>query len=284
MTIVITGATGQLGRLAIDGLLARGIPASEIVATGRSADKLAALEALGVTTAQVDFADPASFSGAFDGAETLLLVSTSEPGKRVALHSNAIDAAKAAGVKRIIYTSAPHADTTTLILAPEHKATEQLIRESGISYTFLRNSWYTENYVGAFAQARETGTVVGSAGSGRVASASRKDYADAAAAVIAGDGHDNATYELSGDVAWTFDELAVAFADALGRDVVYTPLTAEQHTAALQGAGLDEGTIGFVVGLDHNIEEGTLAETSGDLARLIGRPTTPMPETVRSFA
>jgi NAD(P)H dehydrogenase (quinone) len=284
MTIVVTGATGQLGSLAIDSLLARGIAASDIVAAGRSAEKLAPLAGLGVRTVRIDFTEPASLEAAFAGADSLLLVSASEPGRRVAQHANAIDAARAAGVGHLVYTSAPRADTTELVLAPEHKATEELLVASGIPYTILRNNWYTENYAGALAQARETGRVVGNTGEGRVASATRADFADAAAVVLTTDGHLGVTYELGGDTAWDFHELAAVFAVVADREVVYTPVTPEERRAALLEAGLDEGTAGFVVALDSNIAAGTLAEVTGDLSRLIGRPTTPLMDAVRSFA
>jgi NAD(P)H dehydrogenase (quinone) len=284
MTIVVTGATGQLGSLAIDSLLARGIAASDIVAAGRSAEKLAPLAGLGVQTVRIDFTEPASLEAAFAGAGSVLLVSASEPGQRVAQHANAIDAAKGAGVRHLVYTSAPRADTTELVLAPEHKATEELLVASGVPFTILRNNWYTENYAGAFAQARETGRVVGNTGEGRVASATRVDFADAAAVVLTTDGHLGATYELGGDAAWDFHELAAVFAVVADREVVYTPVTPEERRAALLEAGLDEGTAGFVVALDSNIAAGTLAEVTGDLSRLIGRPTTPLLDAVRAFA
>jgi NAD(P)H dehydrogenase (quinone) len=194
-----------------------------------------------------------------------------------------VDLAARSGVRRIAYTSAPAADDTTLALAPEHAATEELIRASGLPFTFLRNGWYTENYEQAFAQARETGVVASSAGDGRVASAPRSDFADAAAVVLASEGHDNAVYELSGDVAWSFDELAATFADVLGREVTHQRLTPDEHRALLVSFGLDEGTAGFVVSLDQNIADGLLAVTTGDLARLIGRPTEPLAETVRRW-
>jgi NAD(P)H dehydrogenase (quinone) len=284
MSIVVTGATGHLGRLAIAGLISRGIPAADIVAAGRNVDKLAALEPLGVRTVAIDLSVPETLDAAFAGADTVLLVSASEPGSRVALHKNAIDAAKRAGVSRVVYTSAPHADTTTLVLAPEHRATEELLVDSGLGYTILRNGWYSENYAGSLAQARSTGQILASVGDGRVASAARVDYADAAVAVIVEDGHDGAIYELSGDVAWNFDEQAATFATVLGRDVTYVRLTPEDHLERLVAAGLDAATAGFVVALDGNIRDGDLAETSGDLAKLIGRPTTPFIETIRELA
>ncbi|MCS5721287.1 SDR family oxidoreductase [Herbiconiux sp. CPCC 203407] len=286
MTIVVTGATGHLGRLAIDHLLARGVPADGIVGAGRDPQKLAALaDATGVGTAVIDYSDPASLDAALAGASTLVLVSGSEVGKRVEQHGNAIEAAKRAGVERLVYTSAPKATTSALVLAPEHKATEELIAASGLAATILRNNWYNENYANAFAQAGATGVHLASIGQGTVASASRSDYAEAIAAVVTADdpqAHAGAVYELSGDTAWTGEEFAAAAARVLGREVVFSDSTPEEHLAALTAAGLDEGTAGFVVTLDGNIRDGLLGETSGDLGRLIGRPTVTLEEYFRS--
>ncbi|HYF73243.1 MAG TPA: NmrA family NAD(P)-binding protein, partial [Nocardioides sp.] len=184
----------------------------------------------------------------------------------------------------IVYTSAPAADDTDLVLAPEHKETERIIRESGLPFTFLRNGWYTENYLPAFDQARETGVVAASVGDGRVASAPRSDFAAAAAVVLSTAGHEGAVYELSGDTAWDYDELARTFGEVLGRDVTFQRLTPQAHRDLLLSLGLDEGTAGFVVALDQNIGAGLVGVTTGDLARLLGRPTVPLAETVRSWA
>jgi NAD(P)H dehydrogenase (quinone) len=276
MTIVVTGATGHLGRLTVDALLDRGVPAADIRALGRSAERLAPLAARGVQTAVIDFEKPETLDAAFAGADALLLVSGSEVGQRIPQHRNAIDAAVRAGVGRIVYTSAPHATDTDLVLAPEHAETERLLTASGLPATVLRNNWYTENYVGQLDAAAATGELVGSAAAGRVASASRKDYAEAAAVVLTTDGHEGAVYELSGDVAWTFDDLAAAVGDLLGRPVAYRSVTPEEHGEALREAGLDEGTAGFVVALDGNIRDGALADAPGTLSELIGRPTTPL--------
>ncbi|MEP6482421.1 MAG: SDR family oxidoreductase, partial [Rhodoglobus sp.] len=202
--IVITGATGHLGRLIVESLLARGVAPDQLVAAGRNAEKLAELETLGVRTARIDYTDPDGLAAAFAGADKVMLVSSSEVGHRVAQHSAVIDAAVAAGVKHLIYTSAPAATTSALILAPEHKATEEYLVASGIPFTILRNGWYTENYIQTAQQGGESGTIASSAGEGRVASASRKDYADAAAVVLTTAGHDGKVYELSGDTAWSF--------------------------------------------------------------------------------
>jgi NAD(P)H dehydrogenase (quinone) len=278
MSLVITGATGHLGRLVVESLLARGTAASDIVATGRNTDKLADLAARGVAVAELDYTKPETVAAVVKPGDTLLLVSGSEVGQRAAQHATVIAAAKEAGVARIVYTSAPAATTSALVLAPEHKATEEAFVASGVAFTILRNGWYTENYAGEVEKGRENGAIVASVGDGRVASASRKDYAEAAAVVLVEDGHEGRVYELSGDVAWNFDELATAISTLVGREVVYTRLTPEEHAELLASFGLDEGTVGFVVALDGNIRDGLLAVTTGDLARLIGRPTTPLAE------
>jgi NAD(P)H dehydrogenase (quinone) len=283
MSLVVTGATGSLGRLIVEALLRDGVPASEIVAGGRQLDKIADLAERGVRVARMDYNDAQSLADAFAGATTLMLVSGSEVGSRVAQHSAAIAAAVTAGVQSIVYTSAPAADSSALVLAPEHKATEELIAKSGLSFTILRNGWYTENYAAAASQAIASGVLVSSTADGRAASASRADYADAAASVLAANEHTNAVYELSGDVAWDHRELAATLTELSGREIVFSNVTPEQHHDQLIAAGLDEGTAGFVVALDTNIRDGLLAVTTGDLSRIIGRPTTPMKETLASL-
>jgi NAD(P)H dehydrogenase (quinone) len=278
MSLVITGATGQLGRLVVESLLASGTAPSDIVATGRSIDRLADLAGRGVAVAELDYTKPETVAAVVKAGDTLLLVSGSEVGQRAAQHATVIAAAKEAGVARIVYTSAPRATTSALVLAPEHKATEETLVASGVPFTILRNGWYTENYAGEVQKGRENGAIVASVGDGRVSSASRRDYADAAAAVLTSEGHEGQVYELSGDVAWDFDDLAAVIAGIVGREVVYTRLSPEVHAELLTSFGLDEGTVGFVVGLDGNIRDGLLDSTTGDLARLIGRPTTPLAE------
>ncbi|WP_435735274.1 SDR family oxidoreductase [Cellulosimicrobium sp. PMB13] len=285
MTIAVTGASGHLGRLVVESLLARGADASDVVALARTTGAVADLAGRGVVVREADYSRPETLPAALGGVDVLVLVSGSEVGRRVEQHGNVVDAARDAGVSRVIYTSAPRATTSALVLAPEHKATEELLAASGLSTTVLRNKWYTENYVPDVLRAREAGAILTSAGDGRVASASRADYAEAAAVVALAaqhDGaHDGAVYELSGDVAWTFDDLAAAAAEVIGRPVALQAVTPEQHLEILTGAGLDEGTAGFVVALDGNIRDGLLAGTSGDLARLLGRPTTPLVDGLR---
>ena len=281
MTILVTGATGNLGRLVIESLLERGADPQSVIAGARDVTKA---EGLGVRVAHLDYSDPASVRSALEGVDSVLLVSGSEVGQRVAQHKAVIDAAKDAGVAKLVYTSAPKATTSDLVLAPEHKATEELIDASGVPSVILRNNWYTENYAADLARAAETGVLASGAGAGRVASASRRDFAEAAAVVLLEDGHLGQVYELGGDVAWTYDDLAGAIAEISGRDVVYQPLTADEQLAGLRAAGLDEGTAGFVVALDAGIAAGALADTDGTLSRLIGRPTTPLVEGLRAVA
>jgi NAD(P)H dehydrogenase (quinone) len=282
MTIAITAATGQLGRLVVEELL-RHVAASELVLVVRDPAKAATFAERGVQVRQADYGDPVALDSALVGVDRLLLISGSEVGARVAQHTAVVRAAKAAGVSHIVYTSAPRADTTTLSLAPEHKATEEVIRESGLTFTMLRNGWYTENYADRITAALATGTFVGAAGDGRVASATRADYAAAAAAVLTGDGHENAVYELSGDVAWSFPELAAAITAAGGREVVYQDVDAEKYAEILVSAGLPESTAGFVAHLDAETADGLLSEVTSDLRTLIGRPTTPLADTIPAF-
>ncbi len=274
MTILITGATGKLGRHVIASLLERGAAASDLVAGVRSPEKATDL---GVRVVELDYTKPQTIAAALVGVDSVVLISSSEIGQRFAQHSAVIDAAKAAGISHLVYTSAPFARTSALILAPEHKATEEAIEASGIPATILRNGWYHENYLGTFAQATATGEVVSSTASGTVSSASRKDYAEAAAVVVLNPAaHIGKVYELSGDTAWNFDEFAATASTVLGSPVTHRAVTPEQHAEALAAAGLDEGTVGFVVALDGNIRDGLLGHTPGELSALIGRPTTPL--------
>lgn len=274
--IVVTGATGQLGRLVVEGLREQ-LPADQIVAAVRSPEKAADL---GVTIRKADYNEPETLAAALEGADKVLLISGSEVGSRVPQHQAVVEAAQKAGVAHFVYTSAPKADTSPLILAPEHKATEEIVRDSGLTFTLLRNGWYNENYEQTVQQAVQTGNFIGSAGEGRTASAARADYAAAAVAVLTGEGHENKIYELSGDVAWTRAELAATISEVAGKSVTYADLTPEQQQAALVEAGLPEGTAQFVVALDGNTKDGLLADAGGELRELIGRPTTPIADTV----
>ncbi|WP_030060811.1 MULTISPECIES: SDR family oxidoreductase [Streptomyces] len=278
---VVTGATGQLGRLVVEGLLAK-VPASEVAVAVRSAEKAADLAARGVAVRVVDYDEPETLAGAFAAGDRVLLISGSEVGRRIPQHRAVVDAAKAAGVALLAYTSILGA--ATFRLADEHKATEELILASGLPYAFLRNGWYTENYLGDAAGTVARGVVLGSAGDGRIATAPRGDYADAAVAVLTGEGagHENAVYELSGDAAWSLSELAAELAQASGKPVAHRDVAPAEHLAALVGAGLPEGFAEVLVDVDAGIARGELAGTPGDLARLIGRPTVPLAESVRT--
>ena len=283
MSLIVTGASGHLGSLVVESLLERGVAPEQIVATGRRLDALAPFAARGVRTAELDYSRPETIDAVLSAGDTVLLVSGSEVGQRAAQHQNVIDAAVRAGAARIVYTSAPHATTSALVLAPEHKATEEAILASGLPYTILRNNWYSENYADTIAQATATGFFIGSVGDGLVASASRKDYADAAAVALTSPDLAGSIFELSGDTAWDYTELAAAISAVADREVEYRDLSPEAQADALRGFGLDEGTVGFVVALDGNIRDGLLSETSGDLSRLIGRPTTPLVDGLRAL-
>ncbi|WP_329489258.1 SDR family oxidoreductase [Kitasatospora sp. NBC_01246] len=280
---VVTGATGQLGRLVVEGLLAE-VPAGEVAVVVRSAEKAADLAARGVTVRVADYDRPESLAGSFAAGDRVLLISGSEVGRRIPQHTAVIEAARAAGVALLAYTSAP--GVATFRLADEHKATEAAIRESGLPFSFLRNGWYTENYLGDAAGTVARGVVIGSAGQGRVATAPRADYAAAAVAVLLGEGdeggHADTVYELSGDVAWSLSELAAELARVSGRPVEHREVTPAEHRAVLVGAGLPEGFADVLVDVDAGIARGELAGTPGDLARLIGRPTVPLAESVRT--
>ncbi|WP_426119214.1 SDR family oxidoreductase [Kocuria sp. LHG3120] len=283
MSIVITGATGRLGRHVISSLLRLDVQLPDLVAAGRDEEKLGALRELGLATVRADYTEPATLDQAFAGADTVLLISSSEVGIRVPQHRNAVDAAVRAGVSRLVYTSALGADRGKLLLADEHLATEEAIAASGLPFTILRNGWYTENFEPALRHAETTGVVLASAGDGRVASATREDYAEAIAAVLAQDGHAGRTYELSGDAAWSFDDLAAALTEVLDREVTYRRLTPEQHLAELERTGVDENTARFLVALDANIEDGALDLVTGDLSRLLGRRTTALVDALRAM-
>ncbi|TGA92544.1 NAD(P)H-binding protein [Streptomyces sp. MZ04] len=282
MSIVVTGATGKLGRLVIDGLLAAGVPAGQTAAVVRDKEKAAPLAARGVELRVADYNAPESLTGAFAAGDKVLLISGNEMGQRVAQHGAAIDAARAAGVALLAYTGVLGGPDADFDLAAEHKATERLILDSGLPYTFLRNGWYHENYTENLAPVLEHGAVVASAGEGRVASAARADYAAAAVAVLTGEGHQGKAYELSGDVAWSLSEYAAEIARQSGEDISYAHVPAEQNLANLTGAGVPERFAAILVDVDAAIERGLLAGMSGDLTRLIGRPTTPLADAVEA--
>jgi NAD(P)H dehydrogenase (quinone) len=279
-TYAVTGASGPFGHHAVSGLIEAGVAPGDIVAVVRTPSKVADLAEQGVQVRVGDYSDPASLTAALTGVDTLLLVSSSEVGQRVEQHSNVIDAAAGTGVSRIVYTSAPRADTTELVLAPEHKATEAALRASGIAFTILRNGWYIENYLGQLEQYRATGEIVGAAGDGLVSGATRADFAEAAVTALIQPGHENAVYELGGAPAFTMTELAAALSSATGTTIVYRDVTPEENIAILEGVGLDAGTAGFVTALDVATKRGDLFIETGDLQRLLGRESTPLAEAI----
>ncbi|GCE44477.1 NADPH:quinone oxidoreductase 2 [Rhodococcus wratislaviensis] len=275
MTIAVTGATGHLGRLVVEALLDKGTPAADIVAVVRTPAKAADLADRGVEVRQADYSDRAALETAFAGVDKLLLVSGSEVGQRVAQHANVIDAAKAAGVGFVAYTSVLDAQNSTIGLAVEHRATEDRLAQSGIDFALLRNGWYWENYLGSIAAASETGALFGSAGTGVVAAAARKDYAEAAAAVLLADGQAGKVYELGGDERLTYGELADVISSVIGKTVSYKDLPQAEYAAALEGAGLPASIASMLADSDAGVAVGALDTESGDLQRLIGRNSTP---------
>ena len=282
MSLAVTGATGHLGSLVVGALLDRGVEAEQIIALVRNPDAAASLSDRGVHVRRADYDDPATITEALEGVERLVFVSGSEVGRRVDQHRAVIEAASTHGLAQVAYTSIPRADTTPLLLAAEHRATEELIRTAGVPYTFLRNSWYIENYTGRLASYLEAGEIVGAAGSGRVSAAARQDYAAAAAAVVTGDGHLDQTYELGGDVAFTMADLAQVVSDETGRQIPYRDIPVDEHTRGLVAAGLPQPAAAVFADTDAGVARGDLLVQSGDLARLIGRPTVTLREAIRS--
>jgi len=283
MSVVVTGATGHLGRLVVEALLQRGVPAGEIVATGRNLDKIKDFADQGVRTVAADFNDPASLDAAFAGAQKVLLISGSEVGQRIPQHTNAIEAAKAAGVELLVYTSVAGADRTTMILATDHQATEAVLAASGVPYALLRNSWYHENYTQTLPATLERGVIVGSAGEGRVSAASRIDYAEAAAAVLTSEGQAGAVYELGGDIAYTQSELAAEITAQSGTQVAYQDIPVAEYEKMLTDVvGLPAPVAAMVADIDRAVAEDDLEVSTGDLSRLIGRATTPLATAIQA--
>ena len=279
--IAITGATGQLGRLVINALLKK-VPASEIIAVVRSPEKAQDLQALGVALRTADYNQPQTLQGAFAGVQKVLLISSSEVGQREAQHRAVIDAAKAAGVSFIAYTSLLHADTSPLGLGVEHRATEALLQASGIPYVLLRNGWYSENYAASIAPALAYHAFIGAAGNGRIASAAREDYAAAAAEVISRDDQAGKVYELAGDDSYTLAEFSAEIARQSGEQVEYVNLPPAEFSAALIGAGLPAPLAELLADSDAGAAQGALFDDSHTLSKLIGRPTTPFAAVIKA--
>lgn len=272
MKIGVTGATGQLGRLVVEQLKAK-VSTDSIVALVRTPEKAAEL---GVEARAFDYTKPEGLVASLKGIDKLLLISGNEIGQRLPQHKAVIEAAKQAGVKLFVYTSLLHADTSTLGLAGEHLSTENILKASGLTYTILRNGWYTENYTGSAKGAIGAGAFIGAAGDGKIASAARADYAEAAAVVLAGAGHENKTYELSGDAAYTLTELAAEISRQTGKTIPYNNLTEAEYAGILKSFGLPEGLAQMLADSDTGASKGGLFDDSKVLSKLIGRPTTPL--------
>ncbi|BBT72837.1 MULTISPECIES: SDR family oxidoreductase [Enterobacteriaceae] len=280
--IAITGATGQLGQHVIANLL-NTTAAAQLVAVVRNPAKAAALSQQGVSVRQADYGDETALTQALQGVEKLLIISSSEVGQRAPQHRNIIKAAKAAGVKFIAYTSLLHADTSPLGLAVEHIETEKMLADSGIPYALLRNGWYTENYLASAPAALEHGVFIGAAGEGKIASATRADYAAAAARVMTEDGHAGKVYELAGDNGWTLSELAAELTKQSGKNVVYQNLGQADFAAALKSVGLPAGLADMLADSDIGAAKGGLFDDSHTLSTLIGRPTTSLADSVKDL-
>ncbi|MEU6529110.1 SDR family oxidoreductase [Streptomyces sp. NPDC046928] len=278
MSIVVTGATGHLGRHVVEQLLEK-VPAEQVTAVARTPEKAADLAERGVRIAVADYNAPETFDGLFAAGDKVLLISGSEVGNdRVGQHRAVIEAAKAAGVALLAYTSAP--GTLTAALADDHRATEEVLLASGLPYVLLRNGWYHENYTENLAPVLAHNAVTHAAGDGRISSASRADYAAAAVAVLTGEGHENRTYELGGDVAWSMGEYAAELSRQTGREIAENPVSAEALTGILTGAGVPAPFAAVLAGVDTSIARGELVVDSGDLSRLAGRPTTPLADAI----
>jgi NAD(P)H dehydrogenase (quinone) len=282
-TYAVTGASGHLGRHAVQELLARGVSAADVVAVVRTRGRAADLADRGVQVREADYSRPQTLGAALAGVERLLLVSSSDPGQRAAHHTNVIQAAKTAGTSRIVYTSMLNADDTTNPLAGEHQDSERALREAEVPFTLLRNGWYTENYTSQIGQYLEAGEILGAAGHGRISAASRQDYAAAAATALLDDEGGNRTYELGGP-AFDLPELARIITEVTGTKVTYRDLPAGEYASWLQRAGLDEATARFVTALDVSIARGDLETSSHDLEQLLGHPPRPLAEVAATAA
>lgn len=278
MPIAVTGATGHFGRLAVEALLRRAVPADQIIATGRRIEKISDLAGRGVFVCSADYFDEASLRQAFTGADRLLLVSGTEVGQRIKQHTAVITAAKAVGVQLIAYTSILRAPTSTLLIGQEHRATEAALADSGVPHVLLRNSWYIDNYTAQLPAYLQQG-IVGAADAGRISGATRSDYAEAAAAVLARDGHAGAVYELGGP-AFTMPQLAEVVSAATGRTVTYTDLPVQEYQEFLVRAGLPEAVAASLADGDRAVAEGELYVDTADLEKLLGRPATALQSAV----
>ena len=281
MKIAITGATGQLGNLVIEQLLQL-TAAQNIVALVRKIDKAEHFKVQGIEPREFDYDRPETLVPALLGIDKLLLISANEIGRRTPQHQAVIDAAKVAGVPYLAYTSLLRADTSPLGLAQEHRETEKLIQDSGITYTFLRNNWYSENYLAGVAHTIEIGTLFGAAKDGRISSASRIDYAEAAAKVLTSTCHENKTYELAGSESFSLSDLATFIGQAVNKDIIYQNLSAEEYTQGLTQAGLPAGLVDVIVDADIQTIQGAMYSDSKDLEQLIGHKTTSIQDAIKA--
>ncbi len=276
MTIAITGATGQLGRLAIAALKSR-VPDAQIVALVRDPAKAGDL---GVEVRQADYTRPATLTSALNGVDVLVLISSNDFNDRAGQHRNVIDAARAAGVGRIVYTSILKGAASPLLLAQDHIATEAALAGSGLPTTILRNGWYTENYTGSLAGAVGAGVMIGAFADGRISTAARKDYAEAIAVVASSADHAGRIYELAGDTSYTMADMAAEVSRLTGKSIPYNSLPQDVYAGILQSFGLPEALCKALADSDAKGAQGWLLDDSRELSRLIGRPTTPMKATV----
>ena len=280
-TFAVTGGTGHLGPMVIEHLLDRGVAAGDVVAPVRTPSRAAGLAERGVQVREGDYDRPDTLDSALAGVDRLLLVSGSEVGQRIRQHSAVVDAARRAGVSRIAYTSVLRATESTLVLAPEHAATEEVITASKLPHTLLRNTFYIEVYLDQLPTYLELGAILHAAGQGRVAAATRADLAEAAAVALLDDTDDRVVHELAGP-GFTYDELAAAITEVTGTTVVARELSPDELIAALTDAGIDQGTAEFLAALDGNIADGELDAPTTDLERLLGRPATPLVDALRA--
>ena len=276
MNIAITGATGQLGTLVIRHLRAKA-PLAQIIALARTPAKVGNL---GVQVRQADYDQTRTLDAALVGVDTLLLISGSDVGQRIAQHGNVVEAAKKVGVKHLVYTSVLHADTSPLGVADEHRATEVAIKDAGIPFTFLRNAWYVENQTRLIPLALASGAWLGSAKEARFSSAPRSDYAEATAAVLAGERHAGKTYELGSDDPFTLGDLAAEVSRQTGKTIPYQDLPQAEYAAALQRAGVNPWFAQALSNSEALAIEGALFDDSRQLSALLGRPTTPLSASV----
>ncbi len=279
--IMITGASGQLGRLVIEALLKK-VPSARIAAAVRDPGKVKDLAGRGVAVRRADYDKPETLAEAFEGVDKLLLISSSEVGRRLPQHEAVIGAAKAAGVSLIAYTSILRASDTPLGLGEEHRGTEAAIKASGLPFVLLRNGWYTENYAAGIPAILANGAMYGCAGEGRISSAARADYAQAAAEVLTREGQEGRVFELAGDASYSLSEFAAEIARQSGKAIVYRDLPRDDYKAALAKAGLPGPIAGLLADSDAGAAKGGLFDDGKALSGLIGRPTTPFADTVKA--